>query len=217
MQLPNMPNTRKPEISWRWALAAFLAALAIIAYWPSPVDQPIQGLLSSAFRFLHSHGVPAWFNYKFVEAAANVALFLPLGFMASLAFRTKSWWQIGGFGLLISGCMELGQLLFLHARFASPVDVATNTLGTVLGALLAQLIRNRTLAWPRLPGRCLGLLWVCPNTRKAPERSGAFTCDGDRAASSMSRRLTTSLQIPPALSKRFCPQGPTLPAKGGQG
>jgi VanZ family protein len=38
---------------------------------------------------------------------------------------------------LISGCMELGQLLFLHNRLSSPLDLLTNTSGAVIGALLA--------------------------------------------------------------------------------
>ncbi|WP_311379692.1 VanZ family protein [Arthrobacter sp. ISL-48] len=111
--------------------------MALVAFWPSPVDQPIQGELARILRFFHAHGIPAWFDYKFVEASANVVLFVPLGVVASLAFAEKRWWQIGAFGLIVSGCIELGQLLFLHDRFASPQDVVTNTSGAVIGALLA--------------------------------------------------------------------------------
>jgi glycopeptide antibiotics resistance protein len=122
---------------WRFILAAMLILLAFIAFWPTPVDEPVQGHLSSILKFLHRRGVPAWFNYQFVEASANVALFVPLGFVSLLAFPEKPWWRIGAFGLLISGCMELGQLLFLHNRFASPVDLVTNSSGAVLGAVVA--------------------------------------------------------------------------------
>ena len=122
---------------WRGILAAMSIPLALIAFWPSPVDGPVQGELASILSFLHTHGIPRWFNYKFVEAAANVALFIPLGVVASLAFAEKRWWKIGAFGLIVSGCMELGQLLFLHNRFASLQDIVTNTGGAVIGALLA--------------------------------------------------------------------------------
>lgn len=111
--------------------------LALIAFWPSPVDKPLSEQLSVVLAFLHRHGVPSCFDYKFVEATANVVLFMPVGFVAALAFPSKRWWQIGAFGLLVSGCIELGQLLFLHDRFASPSDIATNTSGAVMGALLA--------------------------------------------------------------------------------
>jgi glycopeptide antibiotics resistance protein len=130
--LKHLENRRQ----WRWVLIAMLVPLALVAYWPSPVDEPVQGELAATLAFLHAHGIPAWFNYKFVEASANVALFVPLGVVASLAYTDKRWWQIGAFGLIVSGCMELGQLLFLDNRLASPLDLVTNTGGAVMGALL---------------------------------------------------------------------------------
>jgi VanZ family protein len=123
---------------WRVVLAAMLVPLAFIAFWPSPVDQPVEGQLADILNVLHRNGFPKWFNYKLVEAGANVALFVPLGFVSALAYTKKRWWQIGVLGLLISGCMESGQLLFLHNRFASPMDLITNTSGAVIGALLAS-------------------------------------------------------------------------------
>ena len=122
---------------WRFALIAMLVPLAFIAFWPSPVDQPVQGQLAAVLNFLHYHGVPGWLNYRFVEASANVALFVPVGVVSSLAFPSWPWWKIGAFGFLISCCMELGQLLFLNNRFASPLDLVTNASGAVIGALLA--------------------------------------------------------------------------------
>jgi VanZ family protein len=121
---------------WRGFLAGFLGALALVGFWPSPVDQPVQGQIAGFLFLIHALGVPAWIGYGFVEASANVVLFLPLGVLAALALPTKPWWQIGAFGLLVSGCMELGQLLFLHSRFPSALDLATNTAGCLLGFLL---------------------------------------------------------------------------------
>ncbi|MFJ6355790.1 hypothetical protein [Pseudarthrobacter oxydans] len=86
---------------WRMVLIAMLVPLALIAFWPSPVDQPVQGHLAAVLNFLHRHGIPAWVNYKFVEASANVALFVPVGVLSSLAFPNWPWWKIGGFGFLI--------------------------------------------------------------------------------------------------------------------
>ena len=124
---------------WRAALPGFLAFLALVGFWPSPVDQPVQRQVAGFLFFIHSRGVPGWIGYGFVEASANVALFVPVGIMAALAFPGRPWWQIGALGLLVSGFMELGQLLFLHSRFPSPLDLATNTTGCLLGFLLAAL------------------------------------------------------------------------------
>lgn len=131
---------------WRGILAVMLVPLALIAFWPSPVDQPVQGELANVLQFLHAHGIPAWFNYQFVEASANVVLFVPFGAVAALAYPKKHWWQIGILGLCVSGCIELGQLLLLHNRFASLQDVVTNTSGAAIGALLAVCTLKRLQA-----------------------------------------------------------------------
>jgi glycopeptide antibiotics resistance protein len=131
---------------WRIVLMAMFVPLALVAFWPSPIDQPVSDDLSRILKFLHSHGIPVWFSYKFVEAAANVVLFIPLGVVASLGYAEKRWWQIGIFGLIVSGCIELGQLLFLHNRFASVQDLVTNTGGAVIGALLAASVLKRLRA-----------------------------------------------------------------------
>ncbi|MBT2248075.1 VanZ family protein [Arthrobacter sp. BHU FT2] len=128
---------------WQSLLAAMLIPLALIAFWPTPVDRPVQGLLADSLSFLHHHGVPRWFNYQFVEATANVVLFVPVGFVSALSFPGKRWWQITALGLLFSGCIELGQLLFLHDRFASPTDIMTSTSGSVIGFLLAVIAIKR--------------------------------------------------------------------------
>ncbi|WP_320536359.1 VanZ family protein [Pseudarthrobacter sp. IC2-21] len=124
---------------WRCMLVAMLVPLGLIAFWPSPVDAPVQSQLAAVLKVLHTHGVPAWFNYQFVEATANVLLFVPVGFVAGLAHPKRRWWHIGVLGLVVSSCIELGQLLFLHNRFASISDIVTNAVGAVIGALLALL------------------------------------------------------------------------------
>ena len=129
---------------WRFVLVMCLALLGLIGYWPSPVDQPIQGEIAHALLILHTHGLPGWINYGFVEASANVALFVPVGLVALLAFPGKRWWQVAALGFLASGFIELGQQLFLHSRFASPVDLITNTAGCAVGTLITQfMIRSR--------------------------------------------------------------------------
>src|SRR4030095_33358 len=129
---------------WRIALVAYLGSLGVIGFWPTPVDQPIQGTLATVLYYLHRHGVPSWFDYHVVESSANVAMFIPLGFFAVIAFPTRAWWVIAGLGILVSTCMELGQLLFITARFSSVVDVVMNTLGTVIGVAGVRL-----LTWTR--------------------------------------------------------------------
>lgn len=130
-----MRRTPTPRV-WRGVLVSFLAVLALVGFWPSPVDKPVQVQLAGFIAFIHAFGVPAWIGYRFIEASANVALFVPLGVLAALALPGRPWWQIGAFGLLVSSFMELGQLLFLHSRFPSALDLATNTVGCLLGFIV---------------------------------------------------------------------------------
>ncbi|UVJ38745.1 VanZ family protein [Arthrobacter sp. CJ23] len=115
--------------------------MALIGFWPSPVDNPVAGTLDTVLGFLHGHGFPGWFNYPFVEAFANVLLFVPLGALLHMAIPRLLWWQLLGLGMAVSGTLELGQMLFLADRFPSWLDVLMNTLGTAAGLLIAALLR----------------------------------------------------------------------------
>ena len=112
--------------------------MALIVFWPNPVDAPVQGQMASTLDWLHRHGVPSWVDYAGIEAAANVALFIPAGIAGQLAFPGGHWWRVTAAGMLASGSIELVQSLLLPHRFASLLDVITNTLGALLGALLAR-------------------------------------------------------------------------------
>lgn len=130
----------KNPLTWRIALMAYLASLALVGFWRSPVDKPILRSLTSALSYLHGVGVPGWFDYHLIEASANVVMFIPLGALAAMALRSTPWWQLAAIGLTASLCMEVGQLLFIPARFASVIDVVTNTSGAVMGIISARLL-----------------------------------------------------------------------------
>ena len=140
-------HLNKP-LPWRIALTAYLAAVAVVGFWPTPVDKPIFGTLTAALKYLHRHGAPGWFNYHFVESSANVAMFIPLGILAAMALPAKPWWQLAAIGLAASLCMEVGQLLIIAARFASPLDVVMNTCGAVIGIGSARLLTRVTRPKP---------------------------------------------------------------------
>lgn len=130
-------------------LGIYLVVLGLIGFWPSPVDKPVQGLLFQVLTYLQRQGFPTWFNYSFVEASANILLFVPVGVTAALALPASSWWQKAGLGLFLSVGMELGQLMFLDNRFASIIDVVTNTAGTVIGLLTFQAFAHWFRGEPR--------------------------------------------------------------------
>lgn len=131
-------------LPWRVALTSYVAGLAVVGFWPMPVDKPISRTLAAVFKYLHNHGAPEWFDYHFVEASANVMLFVPLGIAMAMALPAVPWWQLSGIGLTASTSLELGQLILIPARFSSPMDIVTNTFGAVIGVAVARLMSARS-------------------------------------------------------------------------
>ena len=72
-----------------------------------------------------------------MEWGLNVLMFVPLSLLGS-AFRPGWTWRDWiGVGFVASGLIELVQLVLLPNRVASFSDVVANTLGALIGALLA--------------------------------------------------------------------------------
>lgn len=132
---------------------AYFAALAAIVFWPSPVDKPADDSLVVAIAWLRAQGFPKWLvDYTTIEAAANVALFIPFGAIVTLRLHSKLWWLCVPLAAAASGAIEWVQGKFLPERFASVGDILANTAGAVLGSLLVLTI----WALRRRPLRSLG-------------------------------------------------------------
>lgn len=123
---------------------AYVVACLVIGFWPSPVDRPIDDSLGLVLAYLHSIGVPDVVDYRFVERAANVLLFVPLGALAAAQFSRRHWWIALAACIALSGVIELGQLLLLPGRYASWSDILTNSVGGAIGVGVTMLLRRRT-------------------------------------------------------------------------
>lgn len=108
---------------------------------PTPLDQGYESAIDRLLGVLHRNGVPRWFGYSKLEFSANVMMFMPLGFLVALAMPRRVWWLTLLAIPAFSGAIELAQFLFLSERFATPLDIAANTIGGYLGALVAFMIR----------------------------------------------------------------------------
>jgi len=120
----------------RLLLAAFLVALAFIAFWPTPVDRDAGWLLGRI-----TDAVP-WLTYGRIEFGANIVLFVPLGWCA-----TRGWprWHalVVPAALVLSVLIEVAQGLTLAERTSSVFDVIANTAGAALGWATAMPWRYR--------------------------------------------------------------------------
>ena len=127
----------------RGLLAIYLTGLALVAFWPTPVDRPVAGRLQGVLFALHTAGLPQLINYNFVEFASNILMFAPIGALAALAFPTFHRGRIILAAFLASCCIEAGQLLFLHDRLPSAMDLVANTSGAMLGLWILHQVEER--------------------------------------------------------------------------
>ena len=89
------------------------------------------------------HGLsPIW---DWADIVMNIVMFLPFGFVYQLTRPAGSpapLWRVCALGALLSGCVETAQL-FEAARYSSLVDIATNSIGAVLGSAVYSFIVSR--------------------------------------------------------------------------
>lgn len=122
-------------------LTIYAAFVLLVTMWPSPKQLEFDGISSRLLRALHNLGVPEWFGYDKLEFTANIAMFVPLGFLLGLALPRRGWW-VAVFAIpAFSGAIEITQGLALSERVSTMFDVLANTIGGLLGLLFAMIIR----------------------------------------------------------------------------
>lgn len=133
--------------SARGLLVVYFLLLALIAFWPTPVDRA-----AGSFLLWLGRVAPA-LNYTRVEFGANILLFIPFGLLVAQVLRARRYLAVA-LGFLASIGIELVQWLALPARTPSIYDVLANTIGAALGALIAWWwTRRQGLADAVIPGR----------------------------------------------------------------
>src|SRR5689334_23791908 len=71
--------------------AVYIVALALIAAWPSHVDENINSLDAPPGSWLIELGMPPNRAYSLLEASANVILFVPFGVLLMLGSLRMTW------------------------------------------------------------------------------------------------------------------------------
>jgi hypothetical protein len=125
-------------------LVLLIGYAAVVGYLVLASPELPLRIVHDLHRSAHRAGVPAVLAYPArIQMLLNVLMVVPLTLLAGLAWRRWTWrdWTTAGF--LLSCAIELVQLFFLPDRTAQLGDVATNTIGGCVGAVLAALIRSR--------------------------------------------------------------------------
>ncbi|WP_338144958.1 VanZ family protein [Cryobacterium adonitolivorans] len=122
-------------------MAAYASVVLMATLWPTPLDQGFESSINKLFVVLYRNGVPLWFGYNKLEFTANVLMFIPLGFLVALLLPARIWWLALVICPAMSIAIEMTQALALSARFATVIDVFSNSLGAVIGILIAVMLR----------------------------------------------------------------------------
>jgi len=126
------------------ALGSYLTVLVATSLWPKPVDG--QGLLASITSeiLIFTRGISwlHWIQYNQLETLANILLYVPLGVFLVVFWLKAKLWLICLVPLVVSFLAEGWQRLFLPDRYATANDVLFNSLGGLLGILIATSIRR---------------------------------------------------------------------------
>src|SRR5689334_22437280 len=113
---------------------ASLAAVVLLSTHSTVATEVIAHTKAS----LTAQGAPDWMTYGArVEIALNAALFAPLALLASIALPRHPWGNWVAYAFSGSSAVEVFQAFALEPRSAQYVDVVANTLGALIGALLA--------------------------------------------------------------------------------
>jgi VanZ family protein len=142
------PPARSTRESSGWGVAA-LAYAALIVYGSL---YPFSGWTTGGVR-LFAFLIPEWSGHHWarVDMVTNVLAYMPLGLLLA------RWWRNRGatfgaiaistlIGASLSFSMEFSQQ-FLPSRVADIDDLLTNTLGTLLGALMVGVMKSDSLPW----------------------------------------------------------------------
>lgn len=143
---------RQGAVVARVALAGYLLFVGFTVWLPATVSSKVTGLVGTMALWVAEAGIASYTRAAFVlEILANVALFVPVGFLLPFVWSRLRLWQVVLIGGLMSVLIESVQGL-MPSRFPTVSDVIANTTGTLIGALLA-LVLLRLLAAPAASGR----------------------------------------------------------------
>jgi glycopeptide antibiotics resistance protein len=117
----------------------YIVGLAIVAFWPVPVDREFSDALDVLISQLQSDGL-SFLSYGTIEIAANVLLFIPLGVLLALLFRPGARWLAFAVCVAVSAFIEFAQAVLLPARFATASDLLANVAGAAIGVLIVAIV-----------------------------------------------------------------------------
>lgn len=120
------------------ATVAYLALVAWLTLTPQSTVVN-NGILWRISDFLDRFEQFDWVTFPMIEFAANIALFVPLGLFFVLLLGRRLWWLAIAFGVVATVGIELAQRDIV-GRVSDPRDLVANSVGTVVGVVVALIL-----------------------------------------------------------------------------
>lgn len=123
----------------------YLAAVACMTLGPQPLDPQNQNLLMRGIHLVRAVLLPRWapiadeITYNHVEFTANIIMFVPLGIFLVLLMGRRFWWLVILIGVAMTSFIETAQR-FIPGRVSDIRDIESNSLGTVIGVVIALIV-----------------------------------------------------------------------------
>ena len=125
---------------WSALILVLYAALVVVAFViPRPIDRGFTPWLRGVVAQVQRHVAPSWFDYEFVELAAHVVLFVPIGILMVVAFGRRLTWLAVLAGLGMSALVEFGSSRAAGEPL-SWLDLLLNAVGAVVGAAIGYAV-----------------------------------------------------------------------------
>ena len=144
----------------RAALCFTIAAILYGSLYPWRIAAPE---MSENPLWIVTHSWPMNLNrYMLRDVALNILLYVPLGFLAYVAFARRRAWLAAaaalGLAAVVAVSVEMAQV-FVPGRTASAVDATMNVAGAGLGVALARILGNALagVAVPPAAAMCAAL------------------------------------------------------------
>lgn len=89
--------------------------------------------------FFQRHQRTEWITFNLIEFTANIALFAPIGLFFVLLLGRRQWWLAILLGVALTFGIEYVQQ-GVAGRVSDPRDLLANSLGVIIGTLLALVL-----------------------------------------------------------------------------
>ncbi|WP_309104975.1 VanZ family protein [Microbacterium sp.] len=138
-------------------LVLLAPAVLLVTLWPTHFLLSAKPRVTRGIEWLRARELFDWLTWSRLEVLANVGMFVPVALLLTFVAGARRWWIVVAMCVALSAAIELVQA-FMPGRVAAALDVVANTLGALIGALLAVVVQALVLRFrarraDRIPSR----------------------------------------------------------------